>query len=35
MSDRIRALYIRVLAVQAVTLVALWLLQAVFGLGAG
>jgi len=31
----IRGLYIRVLAVQAVTLVALWLLQAVFGLGAG
>jgi len=32
-SGRIRALYIRVLAVQTVTLVALWLLQALFGLG--
>jgi hypothetical protein len=35
MSGRIRALYIRVLAVQAVTLAGLWLLQTVFGLGAG
>jgi hypothetical protein len=35
MSSRIRALYIRVLAVQAVALAGLWLLQAVFGLGAG
>lgn len=34
MSARIRGLYIRVLAVQAVTLGALWLLQAMFGLGA-
>jgi len=33
-SRRIRALYVRVLAVQAVTLVALWVLQALFGLGA-
>lgn len=34
MGGRIRRLYVRVLAVQAVTLVALWLLQALFGLGA-
>lgn len=34
MSRRIRRLYVRVLAMQAVTLVALWLLQALFGLGA-
>lgn len=34
MSDRIRTLYVRVLAVQAVTLIVLWLLQALFGLGA-
>lgn len=33
MSDRIRTLYVRVMAVQAITLVALWLLQALFGLG--
>ena len=34
MSSRIRTLYVRVLAVQVATLVALWLLQALFGLGA-
>jgi len=32
-SGRIRTLYVRVLTVQAVTLVALWLLQVFFGLG--
>lgn len=35
MRERLRWLYVRVLAVQALTLVALWLLQAAFGLGAG
>lgn len=34
MSSRIRTLYVRVLAMQAVTLVALWLLQLLFGIGA-
>lgn len=34
MSQRIRTLYVRVLAMQAVTLVALWLLQTLFGIGA-
>lgn len=34
MSGRIRTLYVRVLAMQAATLVALWLLQVVFGIGA-
>lgn len=33
MKGRVRRLYVRVLAVQAVTLAALWLLQAVFGRG--
>jgi hypothetical protein len=35
MRGRIRRLYIRVLAVQAATLIGLWVLQAVFGLRAG
>lgn len=34
MNGRIRTLYVRVLAMQAVTLVALWLLQVLFGIGA-
>ncbi len=34
MSQRIRTLYLRVLAMQAATLVALWLLQTLFGIGA-
>jgi len=34
-TGRLRRLYVRVLAVQALTLFALWLLQAAFGRGPG